>query len=240
MKINVKGAIIPNDDKWIYEMLEMDATSPKDIADSLPDTNEDIDVVINSGGGDVYSGSEIYTSLKTYPGKVNIKIVGVAASAASVIAMAGDHIEISPTAQMMIHNAWTMAMGDINEMQKTVDMLDSVNKGIANAYINKTGKTEDEILSLMNKETWFNAQDAVEHGFADSKMFDETAPRLVANSGQMLSDDVINRVTALVSKTPEMKIDIDAIANKVIEKMNIKNEKPKNTINESGFNRFLF
>ncbi|HDK9419728.1 TPA: Clp protease ClpP [Staphylococcus aureus] len=240
MKINVKGAIIPNNDKWIYEMLEMDATSPKDIADSLPDTNEDIDVIINSGGGDVYSGSEIYTSLKTYPGKVNIKIVGVAASAASVIAMAGDHIEMSPTSQMMIHNAWTMAMGDINEMQKTVDMLDSVNKGIANAYINKTGKTEDEILSLMNKETWFNAQDAVEHGFADSKMFDETAPRLVANSGQMLSDDVINRVTALVSKTPEMKIDIDAIANKVIEKMNIKNEKPKNTINESGFNRFLF
>ncbi|EGQ2834865.1 Clp protease ClpP [Staphylococcus pseudintermedius] len=240
MKINVKGAIIPNDDKWIYEMLEMDATSPKDIADSLPDTNEDIDVIINSGGGDVYSGSEIYTSLKTYPGKVNIKIVGVAASAASVIAMAGDHIEMSPTSQMMIHNAWTMAMGDINEMQKTVDMLDSVNKGIANAYINKTGKTEDEILSLMNKETWFNAQDAVEHGFADSKMFDEAAPRLVANSGQMLSDDVINRVTALVSKTPEMKIDIDAIANKVIEKMNIKNEKPKNTINESGFNRFLF
>ncbi|UVJ28296.1 head maturation protease, ClpP-related [Staphylococcus aureus] len=240
MKINVKGAIIPNNDKWIYEMLEMDATSPKDIADSLPDTNEDIDVIINSGGGDVYSGSEIYTSLKTYPGKVNIKIVGVAASAASVIAMAGDQIEISPTAQIMIHNAWTMAMGDINEMQKTVDMLDSVNRGIANAYINKTGKTEDEILSLMNKETWFNAQDAVEHGFADSKMFDETAPRLVANSGQMLSDDVINRVTALVSKTPEMKIDIDAIANKVIEKMNIKNEKPKNTINESGFNRFLF
>lgn len=240
MKINVKGAIIPNDDKWIYEMLEMDATSPKDIADSLPDTNEDIDVIINSGGGDVYSGSEIYTSLKTYPGKVNIKIVGVAASAASVIAMAGDHIEISPTAQIMIHNAWTMAMGDINEMQKTVDMLDGVNRGIANAYINKTGKTEDEILSLMNKETWFNAQDAVEHGFADSKMFDEAAPRLVANSGQMLSDDVINRVTALVSKTPEMKIDIDAIANKVIEKMNNTNEKLKNTVNESGFNRFLF
>ncbi|BCN88895.1 MULTISPECIES: head maturation protease, ClpP-related [Staphylococcus] len=240
MKINVKGAIIPNNDKWIYEMLEMDATSPKDIADSLPDTNEDIDIIINSGGGDVYSGSEIYTSLKEYPGKVNIKIVGVAASAASVIAMAGDHIEMSPTAQMMIHNAWTMAMGDTNEMQKAVDMLDSVNKGIANAYINKTGKTEDEILSLMNKETWFNAQDAVEHGFADSKMFDEAARRLVANSGQMLSDDVINRVTALVSKTPEMKIDIDAIANKVIEKMNITNEKPKNTINESGFNRFLF
>ncbi|HGN7345305.1 TPA: head maturation protease, ClpP-related [Staphylococcus aureus] len=240
MKINVKGAIIPNNDKWIYEMLEMDATSPKDIADSLPDTNEDIDIIINSGGGDVYSGSEIYTSLKAYPGKVKIKIVGVAASAASVIAMAGDHIEMSPTAQMMIHNAWTMAMGDTNEMQKAVDMLDSVNKGIANAYINKTGKTEDEILSLMNKETWFNAQDAVEHGFADSKMFDEAAPRLVANSGQMLPDDVINRVTALVSKTPEMKIDIDAIANKVIEKMNITNEKPKNAINESGFNRFLF
>lgn len=219
MKINVKGAIIPNNDKWIYDMLEMDATSPKDIIDALPSNNEDIEVIINSGGGDVFSGSEIYTELKAYPGNVNVKVVGVAASAASVIAMAGNYIEMSPTAQMMIHNASTLVAGDNRAMASASDMLSSVNRGIANAYIEKTGKSEQEILDLMNEETWLNAQNAVDLGFADSKMFDESAPKLVANSGQMLSNDAVNRIATLMSKTPEIKIDVDAIANKVLEKL---------------------
>ena len=112
MKINVKGAIVPNNEKWIYDLLDMDATSPNDIIDALPSTNEDVEIIINSGGGEVMSGSEIYTALKSYAGNVNVKVVGVAASAASVIAMAGDTIEMSPTAQMMIHNASTLAYGD--------------------------------------------------------------------------------------------------------------------------------
>lgn len=219
MKINVKGAIISNNDKWIYDMLEMDATSPKDIVDALPSNNEDIEVIINSGGGDVFAGSEIYTTLKDYAGNVNIKVVGVAASAASVIAMAGNHIEMSPTAQMMIHNASTMAFGDDRAMASASEMLNSVNRGIANAYIEKTGKSEQEVLDLMNQETWFSAQDAVDLGFADSKMFGEDTPKLVANSGQMLSNDAVNRIATLMSKTPEIKIDVDAIANKVIEKL---------------------
>lgn len=219
MKINVKGAIIPNNDKWIYDLLEMDATSPKDIIDALPSNNEDIEVIINSGGGDVFSGSEMYTALKEYPGNVNVKVVGVAASAASVIAMAGNYIEMSPTAQMMIHNASTLVAGDNRAMASASDMLSSVNRGIANAYIEKTGKSEQEILDLMNEETWLNAQDAVDLGFADSKMFDESAPKLVANSGQMLSNDAVNRIATLMSKTPEIKIDVDAIANKVLEKL---------------------
>lgn len=230
MKINVKGAIIPNNDKWIYDMLEMDATSPKDIIDALPSNNEDIEVIINSGGGDVFSGSEIYTELKAYPGNVNVKVVGVAASAASVIAMAGNHIEMSPTAQMMIHNASTMAFGDDRAMASASEMLNSVNRGIANAYIEKTGKSEREVLDLMNQETWLNAQDAVDLGFADSKMFDESAPKLVANSGQMLSNDAVNRIATLMSKTPEIKIDVDAIANKVLEKLEEK--EPKNVESE--------
>lgn len=238
MKLEVRGVIVPNDDKWVYDLLEMDATSPKDIADQLKDAIGHVEVLINSGGGDVTAGSEIYTMLREHTGTVNVKIVGIAASAASVIAMAGDKVEISPTASIMIHNAWTYAAGDTNDFKRVYDMLDSTNRGIANAYVEKTGKSEAEILDLMNKETWFNAQDAIEHGFADSKMFAENTPRLVANAGQMLSDDVINRVSAIMNKTPEVKIDVDAIAEKVIEKMNNKTETEPEVKN--GLKRFFF
>lgn len=245
MKINVKGAIVPNNDKWIYDMLEMDATSPKDVFDALPSTNEDVEVIINSGGGDVFSGSEIYTSLKEYPGNVNVKVVGVAASAASVIAMAGSKIEMSPTAQMMIHNASSIAVGDNREMQTAYNMLTSANKAIANAYIAKTGKSEQEITDLMNEETWFSADTAVEQGFADSKMFDESAPRLVATSGQMLSNDAVSRIATLMSKTPEVNIDVEQIANKVIEKLEDKKEavidsSTKGKTVEDNKSRFFF
>lgn len=95
-KINVKGPIISNDDKWIYDMLEMDSTAPKDVIDALPDDDSDIEVDINSGGGLVTAGSEIYTALMNYSGKVTVNIMGMAASAASVIAMAGNPTRISP------------------------------------------------------------------------------------------------------------------------------------------------
>ncbi|MDJ1154499.1 Clp protease ClpP [Macrococcus caseolyticus] len=238
MKLEVKGAIVPNDDKWIYELFEMDATSPKDITDQLKDATGDIEVLINSGGGDVYSGSEIYTALRDVPNNVNVKIVGIAASAASVIAMAGDKVEISPTAQIMIHNAATVAFGDNRSMEHTSNMLEGFNKSIANAYMDKTGLSQDEILSMMDDETWLTADMAVEKGFADSKMFAENTPRLVANAGQMLSDDVINRVSAIMNKTPEVKIDVDAIAEKVIEKMNNKTETEPEVKN--GLKRFFF
>lgn len=245
MKINVKGAIVPNNDKWIYDMLEMDATSPKDVFDALPSSDEDIEVIINSGGGDVFSGSEIYTTLKEHQGNVNVKVVGVAASAASVIAMAGSKIEMSPTAQMMIHNASSIAVGDNREMQTAYNMLTSANKAVANAYIAKTGKSEQEITDLMNEETWFSADTAVEQGFADSKMFNESAPRLVANSGQMLSNDAVSRIATLMSKTPEVNIDVEQIANKVIEKLEDKKESvidssTKGKTVEDNKSRFFF
>ncbi len=230
MRVNVKGAIVPNNDKWIYDMLDMEATSPKDVVDALPSNEEDIEVIINSGGGDVFSGSEIYTALKEHSGNVDVKVVGVAASAASVIAMAGNSVQMSPTSQMMIHNASSIAMGDNREMQTAYNMLTTANKAVANAYIAKTGKSEQEIVDLMNDETWFSADTAVEQGFADSKMFDESAPRLVANSGQMLSNEAINKVTTLMSQTPEIKIDVDQIANKVIEKLeNKQRQEPTNS-----------
>ncbi|PCF33154.1 peptidase [Staphylococcus delphini] len=240
MKINVKGAIVPNDDKWLYEIFGMDHTAPKDIIDALPETGEDIEVLINSGGGDVFSGSEIYTALKDYSGNVNVKVVGVAASAASIIAMAGDRIEMSPTAQMMIHNASTTVYGDNRNMGSAAKMLSSTDKGIANAYIKKTGKSEDEILNLMNDETWMNAQEAVELGFADAKMFEDAAPKMVASYGQMLSEDAKKRITALMSQPSEVKIDMDQIVNKVVEALNSKEKELKKPEVKKGFGKFFF
>jgi len=239
VKLEVKGAIISNDDKWIYDWLDMDSTAPKDIVDSLPTTNENLDIIINSGGGDVYAGSEIYTALKEYPGKVNIKIVGIAASAASVIAMAG-HVTISPTAQIMIHNVSSFAAGDNRTMQHEADVLKGFNESIASAYVDKTNQPLDDILELMNKETWLTAQQAVELGFADEVMFSENVPKLVATTGGGLSPEVINRMKTMMNKEPvvNVNVDMDEIANKVIEKMNMQSEPPKPQ--NKGFGRFVF
>jgi len=239
VKLEVKGAIISNDDKWIYDWLDMDSTAPKDIVDSLPTTNENLDVIINSGGGDVYAGSEIYTALKEYPGKVNIKIVGIAASAASVIAMAG-HVTISPTAQIMIHNVSSFVAGDNRAMQHEADVLKGFNESIASAYVDKTNQPLDDILELMNKETWLTAQQAVELGFADEVMFSENAPKLVATTGGGLSPEVINRMKTMMNKEPvvNVNVDIDEIVNKVIGKMNTQSEPPSPC--NKGFGRFVF
>jgi ATP-dependent Clp protease protease subunit len=199
LKINIKGVIVSNDYKWIYEWFDMDATSPKDV-DSLleqSEEGEDLEVHINSPGGHVDAGSEIYTALKSHKGKVNVQIVGMAASAASVIAMAGDHVEISPTAQIMIHNVSGGVWGDHRAMQHGSDVLKNYNKSIANAYQLKTGLEQSELLSMMNKETFFTAQQAKEKGFADAVMFDDAqTPKLVASlgSGGMIPQAVVDKM----------------------------------------------
>ena len=167
--IPIKGTIVSNNDRWLYDWLEWDATAPKDVV--LPDSGEPIEVHINSGGGDVYAGSEIYTALRSYPGDVTVKIVGIAASAASVIAMAGDTVEISPTAQIMIHNVSTQVNGDHNTLLHEAGVLEGFDKSIASAYVHKTGKALDDLLGLMNKTTWFDAESALNHGFVDKIMF---------------------------------------------------------------------
>ena len=181
--ISIKGTIVSNDDAWLYDWLDWDCTAPKNVV--LPETGEDIEVHINSGGGDVYAGSEIYTALRSYSGKVVVKIVGIAASAASVIAMAGDIVEISPTAQIMIHNVSSRVDGDHNTLLHEAGVLEGFNKSIANAYVDKTGKALDDLLDLMNKTTWFDAESAVNQGFADRIMFaGEIAPTFAASETQ--------------------------------------------------------
>lgn len=211
-KINIKGPIIGNDDQWIYDWLELEATSPQTVASQLPGSGEDIEVMINSGGGDVYAGSEIYTTLREYTGNVTVKIVGVAASAASVIAMAGDTIQISPTAQMMIHNVSAVTAGDNVDHEKMSEILSGHDRSIANSYVARTEKTLDEILGLMAEETWFSAEDAVANGFADEVMFQERsgALNLVASVTPTLSESAVAKLRAVKTKENDESIRVNA------------------------------
>jgi ATP-dependent Clp endopeptidase proteolytic subunit ClpP len=202
MKIPIKGIIVANDEKWIYEMFGYEVTTPRDVDQLLKEVeNESLEVVINSPGGDVYSGSEIYTSLKDHQNNVDVKIVGVAASAASVVAMAGDSVKISPTAQIMIHNVSSGAQGDYREMEHQAEVLKNYNKSIANAYRLKTNLSEEELLSLMNSEKWLNAQEAKEKGFVDQIMFDEgnkLAASFKSSDEVLLPPKVVNKLRDLL------------------------------------------
>jgi len=152
-----------------------DEVTPKLFKDDLDKCQGDISVWINSPGGDVFAAAQIYNMLMDYPHNVTIKIDGLAASAASVIAMAGTEVQMSPVAMMMIHNPMTVAIGDSAEMQRAIGMLDEVKESIMNAYEIKTGLTRAKISHLMDAESWFNAKKAVELGFADKILFSEEA-----------------------------------------------------------------
>lgn len=130
----------------------------------------DITVWINSPGGDCVAAAQIYNMLTAYNGKITVKIDGIAASAASVIAMAGDTVLVSPVSMLMIHNPATIAWGDHAEMQKAIDMLSEVKESIINAYVLKTGLSRERLSHLMDAETWMDANKAVELGFADDIM----------------------------------------------------------------------
>lgn len=132
-----------------------------------------ITIWLNSPGGDCVAASQIYTMLMDYPDDVTIKIDGIAASAASVIAMAGTKVLMAPTALMMIHNPLTIAIGDSEEMRKAVEMLAEVKESIINSYEIKTGLSRTKLSHLMDAESWFNANKAIELGFADGVLTDE-------------------------------------------------------------------
>lgn len=144
-----------------------DEVTPALFKEELMAGNGDITVWINSPGGDCVAAAQIYNMLMDYPGNVTVKIDGIAASAASVIAMAGTKVLISPVGMLMIHNPATLAWGDSGEMQKAIEMLGSVKDSIINAYEIKTGLSRTKLSNMMDAETWMDAGKAVELGFAD-------------------------------------------------------------------------
>ena len=191
MKIEIHGDIIPNDNKWVYDWLDMDSTCPRDVNDAITKANgEPLEVYINSGGGDIFAGSEIYTALKAYKGDVIIHIVGLAGSAASVIACARKS-DITSTGMMMVHNVSSTARGDYHAMDKSSEILKKANEAIASAYVEKTGKSEADVLAMMDRETWLTGKDAVEAGLVDSVA---SFGRLVAAGPSTLPPQVVEKL----------------------------------------------
>lgn len=181
-----------------------DDVTPQLFKEELVSGSGDITVWINSPGGDCVAAAQIYNMLREYEGNVTVKIDGIAASAASVIAMAGDKVLMSPVSMMMIHNPMTIAFGDSGEMQKTIDMLKSVKDSIINAYEIKTGLSRTKLAHLMDAETWMDAGKAVELGFADE---------IIKRNGAV-EDMEIPQVTMLYSKAAVVNSLMDKIAEK--------------------------
>ena len=153
-----------------------DEITPQDFRSELEAGDGDVTVLINSPGGNVFAAAEIYTMLKDYAGKVTVKVASLAASAASVVAMAGDTVQMSPTALLMLHDPSTVAMGNTRDMEKAISALNEVKEAIVNAYAAKSGLRRGRIADLMSEETWLNAKKAVELGLADEILYDGKKP----------------------------------------------------------------
>ena len=151
-----------------------DDVTPQLFRDELEAGTGDITIWINSPGGDCVAAAQIYNMLMDYKGSVTVKIDGIAASAASVIAMAGTEVLMSPVGMLMIHNPMTVAMGDAEEMEKAIEMLSSVKDSILNAYEIKTGLSRAKLAHLMDAETWMDANKALELGFIDGILARDT------------------------------------------------------------------
>jgi len=193
-----------------------DDVTPKAFKADLTAGEGDIVIWINSPGGDCVAASQIYAMLMDYRGNVTVKIDGIAASAASVIAMAGTKVLMAPTALMMVHNPLTVAIGDSEEMQKAIAMLDEVKESIINAYEIKTGQSRAKLAHLMDAETWLNANKAIELGFADGVLEDEkkrvqNEDITYAFSRRAVANSLLNK---LYSKKPPEKTDIPVDAAK--------------------------
>lgn len=184
--LRIDGDIAMDDDFWSM-LFGIENVTPKGfIAELSQYKGKDINVWINSYGGDVYAASRIYTALKEHKGKVKVKVDGVAISAASVIAMAGDEILMSPTSILMIHNPWGNFQGEAKDLRHGADVLDEVKDTIINAYQLKTGKSRAKISQMMDEETWMSAKKAVSEGFVDGMLYtqdkEETDTESVENS----------------------------------------------------------
>lgn len=208
--IEIKGPIITNDDKWIYNWFGVASCCPADIRSQLDEVADDesIQVVINSSGGDIFAASEIYDMLAE--SKATIKVI-FAASAASYIACACTS-EIVPTGMLMIHNVSSYAAGDYNDMAHESGVLLKTSKAVATAYRLKTGMSEDELIGLMDKETWFTADEAVKKGFIDKVTEYAEKPKevkLAASLSGLIPDTIIKQMrdekTQLTAKLELLK-----------------------------------
>lgn len=213
-KIDIRGAIVPDGEQWIYDWYGIPAVSPKRIMQQIEraTANHDKELIvnINSGGGSVYAASEIYAHIKKFPGDSVSEVTGVCASAASVIMTATKRSVIAPGGAVMIHNASVVAQGDYRDMEAMKQLLIQTNQSIMQMYITKTGKSEEDLKQMMDAETWMNAQQAVEHGFVDEIMFANetpiTASNTDVNANGLLPQEVIDKMRNLLASDPNILV----------------------------------
>lgn len=239
-KLIMNGPIVDDSEVWFYDYFGDPCISPKNVLEFLNKSgNQDITLTINSRGGDVLAGSEIFTAIKDYPGRIDVVVAGIAASMASVIAIAGDTVKISPLGKIMIHNA--------------SELLFDTSESLANVYAAKTGKTVSEILEAMDNETWFTAEKAVEFGLADEVLFSEKQDiTLFASAGDMVDKDKIAEFKAFLaekelnkekkqSKTDLSAENISDIVSKIVDqKLSEKTQKSKaKAVKAAGLSKYI-
>ena len=218
-RIDIKGDIVVNEYQEFYDWFGWECTCPKsvqEIIDATPE-NETIDVYINSPGGHVTAGQEIYSLLRQDK-RTRIHIQGMACSSASIIAMAG-HSDMSPVAMLMVHNVSGGATGDFHEMEKAQRELKSMNEALAGAYAEKTGMDMQKLLSLMDKETWLTANQCVEMGFVDEIDKPAQANMYVKayESGLKMTDEMLAKAKSEMAKASEN----EKIAKQLIEDLDM-------------------
>ena len=181
-----------------------DEVTPALFRDELSKVSGNLTVWLNSPGGDVFAASQIYSMLKNHKGKVTVKIDGIAASAASVVAMAGDETLISPTGMLMIHDPMTIAYGNKADMEQTITMLEEVKESILNAYVQKSHQSRETLSQLMSEETWMNAEKALELGLVDGILFadspapsTQTEPQPVQYSAKHTQNTLLHKLSAV-------------------------------------------
>lgn len=229
--MRLAGVVITSDDKFIYDIYEIDYITAKQVHDFLEKANgEEVTIKLNSPGGSVYEGLEIYTLLKDYAGKVTVNVTGLAASIASVIMLGGDIVNISNGAQVMIHNPSTIAIGDKEDLERGINSLAVTERTIAGLYASKASKSQEEFQSLMKKETWFTAKEALEIGLVDNvthlpvdddlKLVDSYSETMVAladfkqfaklNSEDIMSKSLIDKLKGALKEAGDITNQSDA------------------------------
>ncbi|CAM2773336.1 head maturation protease, ClpP-related [Fructilactobacillus fructivorans] len=207
IQVPIKSDVINDKDGKMASILDFPATYPagvNQILDTAKD-NDSVEVNINSGGGDVDAASEIYSELKNASQPVTVNILGMAGSSASIIAMAGDKINIAPTARIIIHKASVSdVQGNSDDLQGLVNMLSSTDSAIANIYRDRTGQDKTAIAKMMTQTTQFNADEAVENHFADEVMFENNkAPQLTNSLNDIFSDKSVDKFYKIYKKAKQ-------------------------------------
>lgn len=215
-EIRIDGDIVMEQGFWDWLLGKPDNSATGLLQEIKNLDGEDVDVWINSNGGECLAASVLYTALKNHKGKVTAKVV-TAISAASVVAMAGDEILMSPTGIIMIHNPLTYAEGEVKDFEKAIDVLKEVKQTILNAYVSKTGKSREEISTFMDNETWMSAEKAIEMGFADGKLFEDEEEsnkylngmkkvfNSLSNASKIEVSGLVNRVKSLNQDEQQQK-----------------------------------